>query len=362
MKLKSGMNFVTLILFLCFSAGCRGLATEPEPVIPTWIPQHSGSTASLRGICAVSERIAWASGEQGTCLRTTNGGDTWEAIHVPGADALDFRDIQAWDEYTAIIMAAGDPARIFKTTDCGMHWSETYFNDTPGVFLDAMAFWDQNNGVAFGDPLVGGFLALATGDGGNSWERIPPETLPAPLPGEAAFAASGTCLCVAEGLHAWFGTGGTGSRVIQTADKGVTWESFSAPLICGRPSTGIFSLAFCSAENGVMVGGDYESAELAEENAAWTADSGKSWTLSEIPPLGYRSCVAWVPIPDGQLLIAVGPTGSDYSLDHGKRWKPFSNTGYHSISFNGLSGWASGADGRIAKFALVLPPPTGHPL
>lgn len=343
-------------LFILSLAACGGLTSQQKPAIPGWVPQKSGTDVSLRGICAVDAKIAWASGERGTCLRTTDGGDTWEDVRVPHVKDQDLRDIQAWDESTAVVMAVGEPARIFKTANGGTHWIETYFNETPGIFLDAMAFWDDKRGIAFGDPLEDGLFLLTTEDGGSSWERIPPETLPAPEAGEAGFAASGTCIAVSDEGHAWFGTGGTVSRIFRSADFGKTWMVDQSPLVAGEASTGIFSLAFKDTRTGVMVGGDYKNEAFNLKCAARTEDGGRTWTLSERQTAGYRSCAAFVDTPAGVLLIAVGPSGSDCSYDFGKTWKRFSETGFHSAGFFGANGWASGADGRIARFKLNIPP------
>src|SRR5690349_12383092 len=98
-----------------------------------WIPQVSNTTASLRGVSAVDRDIVYASGTGGTWLRTTDGGATWTASQIPGAEALDFRGIRAIDSRTVYLMSsgAGDKSRIYKTTDAGAHWSLEYTNSEP---------------------------------------------------------------------------------------------------------------------------------------------------------------------------------------------------------------------------------------
>src|SRR5213593_2438565 len=107
-------------------------------VSPSWTLQTSGVTARLRGVSAVSGRIAWASGSGSTVLRTDDGGATWKKITVP-ADALDFRDIDAIDEQTAYVLSIGNGAasRIYKTVDGGTNWTLQFRNDDPKAFLDA---------------------------------------------------------------------------------------------------------------------------------------------------------------------------------------------------------------------------------
>lgn len=308
--------------------------------------QTSGATAQLRGVSAVTELVAWASGSNGTYLRTTDGGLTWTVGTVPGASALDFRDIEAIDAHTAYLLATA--GKIYKTTDGGKHWALQYDNPSPGIFLDAFAFWDDQHGIALGDPMNGRFLLIATRDGGKNWNPVASANLPPSIEGEAAFAASGTCLAVGGKQLAWFGTGGRMARVFRSTDQGLTWKVSTTPITSGADSTGIFSVAFRDAKHGIAVGGDYKKPDETNSNAARTTDGGATWNAIASGPGGYRSCVAFV--PGTAKLIAVGQAGSDISIDGGASWKALGKEGYHSISFaRSGSGWVAGADGRIAK-------------
>jgi len=163
-----------------------------------WQLQNSGSTADFRGLSVVSRNVVWASGTKGTFALTTNGGLNWEVGSVSEAGELDFRDVHAVDANIAYLLSAGPAeqrkARIYKTTDGGKHWTLQYTNNTPGVFFDAFAFWDANNGIALSDPVDGHFFIITTTDGGTTWKELPRINTPPALAGEAAFAASGTCL------------------------------------------------------------------------------------------------------------------------------------------------------------------------
>src|SRR5215211_2371395 len=150
--------------------------------IPTWTTQTSGVNVRLRGVSAVSERVAWASGAGATVLRTDDGGLKWEKLNV-SSEELDFRDIDAIDAQTAYVLSIGNgPAsRIYKTTDAGKTWTLQFKNEDPKVFLDAMSFWDANNGIVFGDSVNGQFYILTTADGGRTWSRVPQNILPPAL-------------------------------------------------------------------------------------------------------------------------------------------------------------------------------------
>ncbi|MDF9799876.1 photosystem II stability/assembly factor-like uncharacterized protein [Catalinimonas alkaloidigena] len=316
-----------------------------------WQHLNTPTQASLRGLSAVSEKIAWVSGSEAACIMTTDGGQTWQSFSFEVPDSLQFRDIEAFDAQTAYLLSAGSPALIYKTTNGGQNWTLQYENTNPDIFLDGMAFWDQQHALVMGDPLEGYFTILRTEDGGENWSRILSEDLPKPKEGEAGFAASGTNIVVKGEAFACFASGGGASRVFYSVDGGQYWQFSKTPMKQGEPSQGIFSMAFADTLSGVAVGGDYLIPDDTSRIACYTVDGGRSWQLAEQMPGGYRSGVAY--FPEDQLFIAVGTNGSDYSTDFGKSWTPLDSIAYHSIqAVAGTStAWLSGSDGRVAKLS-----------
>ena len=330
------------------------LAVVALVFLPRWTLQTSGVTARLRGVSAVSESVAWASGSGSTVLRTSDGGATWSRLNVT-SDKLDFRDVDGVDAQTAYVLSIGNGAdsRIYKTTEAGATWTMQFKNDDQKAILDAMTFWDAKHGLVFGDSINGQFYILTTADGGRTWSRVPAAALPPALENEGAFAASGTNIAVFGKSNAWIGTGaGSKARVLRTADGGRSWQVADTPLAAG-PSTGIFSIAFRDAKHGVIVGGDYRKEAEAVDNLAMTNDGGVTWKL--VKGLGgFRSVVAYVPGARTPALVAVGPSGADYSLDDGQTWSPIEGRGFDTFSFvpHKPIGWAAGANGALAKLAF----------
>lgn len=332
---------------------CLVLASE---VSAQWDLQPSGTTARLRGLSVVSEKVGWACGTQGTFVRTTNG-QNWVAKQVEGAGDLDFRDVHAFDSEKAVMLAIGpgEKSRIYRTVTGGDSWIVAYKETDPKAFLDAIAFWDDQHGIALGDPVDWRFLILSTSDGGITWTKMPSEGMPTALKNEGAFAASGTCLVTSGDSTVWFGTGGAETaRIFRSNNRGKTWTSHATPLMAGKPTMGVFSLAILDTSRSVAVGGAYDQPSLIGGVSAWTTDGWKSATVvDKAQPAGFRSAVVVVPNSNPTILIAVGPSGSDISHDEGRSWKPHGNIGFHAVGFaSPRVGWAVGDEGRIARCSI----------
>jgi photosystem II stability/assembly factor-like uncharacterized protein len=286
-----------LSLTFLFLTQLAAAADQSQPRV-----QISHTTESLRGVCAVSREVAWASGTHGTYLRTTDGGRTWTPAQVAGAETMDFRAVVAFSADEAFLMSAGpgEQSRIYHTSDAGNHWQLQFMNTNPKGFFDSMVFWDSKHGMVLGDPIpddsgVLKFELLLTEDGQN-WRAVPPAKLPPAMEGEGAFAASNTCLAIVPGgfdANLWFATGGKTARVFHSGDRGLSWDVVETPMIHGPDSAGIFSIAFRDAMHGVIAGGDYKHPNDDGPNLAFTDDGGKTWTLSPLHPLAYFSAVAY---------------------------------------------------------------------
>jgi photosystem II stability/assembly factor-like uncharacterized protein len=315
---------------------------------PGWRLTETGSTAQFRGLAPVTSRVAWVAGSAGTVLRTVDGGRSWADVSPPGASELLFRDIEAFDSRTALALSigSGPESRVYATSDGGKTWRESFRNDDPNAFYDCMTFLDRRHGLALSDPVDGKFRILATSDGGRSWKVTPSTGMPDALPGEFAFAASGTCLVSAGGKALFATGGGATARVFTSRDFGRSWSVTGTPVPSG-PTAGIYSLAVQPSGRAIAVGGDYEAPTAAPGGAAYL--QGRTWKIATKVPGEYRSGSAWASRTDA---LAVGPTGSDYSRDAGRTWKRFDTGNFDAVECTtDGSCWASGPNGRVAKLS-----------
>lgn len=265
-------------------------------------------------------------------------GDTLPEFRATAHTAADF-----------FVLSAGSPALLYKTGEAG-RMELAYEDRDPEVFYDAMAFWDDRNGIAVGDAMDGCLSILLTRDGGTSWRKLPCDSLPPALEGEGAFAASNTNIAIWE-RSCWIAT--TAGRIFYSPDLGAQWEVIQSPVAHDRPTQGIYSLAFADAQTGYAIGGDYTLPEEQIGNKARTTDGGSTWELvaSGKSP-GYKSCVQYVPGSGGADLVAVGFTGIDYSQDGGNTWERLSEEPFYTMRFLNDSVAVAAGRGRLARLVF----------
>lgn len=326
-----------------------------------WALKATGKDSRFRGLAAVSRSTAWVAGSKGTVLRTGDGGRSWQDVSPPGAAAegLELRDIEAFDAHRAVALSIGEgeASRILRTEDGGATWTEAFRNPDPRAFYDCVTFLDARHGLAMSDPVDGKFRILATDDGGRSWRVLPDSGMPAALPGEAGFAASGQCLVSSGPRDVWLATGGGPvARVLHSADRGLTWRVAEATVPAGDPARGVFALAFRDRTTGLAVGGDYRAGQASPLAAARTGDSGRSWSRAATPPAAYRSGAAWFPYGRSTAL-AVGPTGTDVTTDAGRTWRALDTGSFDTVDCAADGGcWAAGEKGRAARLEPLRTP------
>ncbi len=346
--------FAVLLLSACSTSPEESAQIVHSP--DQWVDvsfQSFPVNTSIRALAVRDNDHVYYAGANGAFGYSVDGGTTWnhDSIEVAGTYP-EFRAIAVTEEAIHLLSVAS-PAYLLRSTDLGENWEIVYTEDGETVFYDAMQFWDNQEGIAMGDPTDGCISVIRTKDGGRSWEKISCEELPEVKDGEAAFAASNTNIAL-QGDHVWIGTGGGSARIYHSMDRGSSWEVFETPITQGGTMTGIFSVDFYNESTGVVFGGDWDVKSNASANAAVTKDGGRTWQLiSEGRGPGYRSCIQYVPGSDGEGLVAAGIPGVAYSPDHGEHWQLLSDEDYYTLRFvpDGSAAWLAG-NGKIAKMVI----------
>jgi photosystem II stability/assembly factor-like uncharacterized protein len=355
--------FIALLVpaFACAIVSAQELSPIHQP---TLTPQDSGTTSGLIAVWPVNPQVVWASGRNGTFTVTTDGGQTWTASVVPGAETLQFRDVQAFSASVAYLMSIGaNPTdfRIYKTTDGGATWTMQFENQNPNAFYDGFAFWTPLRGIAHSDSVNGVFPDLRTTDG-MTWQDIS-NNMPPALPGEGSFASSGTCVTTQGGRNAWIATGVAAiARVLATTDQGNTWNAYDTPLF-SSPSAGAFTIAFRDPFHGIVGGGDLDPGDPNNARTATSSDGGQTWTLTTAPPVTGAifglSYVGRTGRGAGDnvgraVVITANDGGAGWTPDEGNTWFTLPDVnGYWAVAFaSPKAGWLVGTDGRILKISF----------
>jgi photosystem II stability/assembly factor-like uncharacterized protein len=356
-------SFTTLVIsaFACAIVSAQAVSQIRQP---TLTPQDSGTTSGLISVWPVNPLVVWACGRNGTYTVTTDGGETWNAAVVPGAEMLQFRDVQAFSADVAYLMSIGANAtdfRVYKTTDGGATWEIQFENQNPSAFYDGFAFWTPRRGILHSDSVNGVFPDLRTIDG-MTWQDIS-NNMPPALPGEASFASSGTCVTTQGGRNAWIATGGSAiARILATTDQGNTWNAYNTPLV-SSPSAGAFTIDFRDPFHGIVGGGDLDPGDPNNARTAISSDGGRTWTLTNPPPvtgaifgLSYVGRTGRAPGDNlgHAVVITANDGGAAWTPDEGNTWFPLSDvTGFWAVAFaSPKAGWLVGTEGRILKISF----------
>jgi photosystem II stability/assembly factor-like uncharacterized protein len=315
----------------------------------TFTLQVQKDSVSFRGLDTFGEDVIWVSGSKGTVGYSKDAGKTWNWVNPKGYGEVDFRDIKVFSAKEALIISAGAPAVVLRTTNTGKSWEKVFSDERPEVFFDAVDF-EGKTGYILGDPLDGSFQLLKSTNKGKSWKDISDQMYLIADQGEVAFAASGSSIQLLNGVL-YVGTGGTYSSLFNYDPKKLRVDKFDCPIWSGSSSTGIFAIDFYDQHNGIVVGGDYLQDNDNRNNVLITRDAGKNWITPQVPVSGFRSDVLFL---TKDTVITTGTSGTDLSLDGGMNWKTISTLGFNTIakSKSGKHIYLTNSKGQIYTLKL----------
>ncbi|MEO8764911.1 MAG: hypothetical protein ABI416_11515 [Ginsengibacter sp.] len=258
-KINRMTILVTLATTLIFSPSCKKEEKTKEPtpsgelaglsdanrkiftqfVFSPWHTRSSGVSITQRGIIEMSEP------DQFTCYGllfdgdynpghditvTHDGGATWHEQSIAGLENKYLFGVAATTPRIAHLIGY-DPnggGIVSRTTDGGMHWDPEAVNayTDPVSFPDDIQFFNPANGVIFGDSRDGYYEIYTTHNGGNTWNRVPSDRIPAPLPHEAGIPyLSDTYLNTIWVLVTVFDDNffPISARILESDDRGESW-------------------------------------------------------------------------------------------------------------------------------------------
>jgi photosystem II stability/assembly factor-like uncharacterized protein len=327
----------TILLFLLLFVSASELTAQSIQIL------SYGTNTSLRGLSAVDDKTIWVSGSNGTIGLSIDSGHTWKWMVVHGFEHADFRDIEAFDETSAVIMGVASPAYILRTNDGGSTWKVTFQEKDSAMYLDAMYFWNEQSGIVVGDPIQNRFYIARTFDGGLHWRGIPEGNYPGADSGEVCMAASGTNISKLNNAEACFVSGGLRSRLF------IQNQQLDIPFAKGSATTGANSIAIKNDKTFIVVGGNYQQLDSTHDNCFITRDAGKTWSIPATPPKGYRSCVEYI---GKTKWICCGINGVDYTNDDGNTWSAINANSFNvcqKAKNKGKSVFLAGNNGAIGR-------------
>jgi photosystem II stability/assembly factor-like uncharacterized protein len=313
---------------------CKSIPTEPtKPLKIIQLDTLVSDQISVRAVSISNNKVYYGGNQSRVGYKSLLDASKFERKIQYDTLVFEFRSCAVTTNH-AFFLNVGNPAVLYRFSNDLISKEIVYTEKNEKVFYDSMQFWNDQEGIAMGDPTENCLSVIITRDGGRSWTKIPCEQLPKIADGEAAFAASNTNVIV-KGNSAWMVSGGKKSRVFYSPDKGATWKVYETPIVQGKAMTGIFSADFYDEQIGILVGGDYENQQQNSGNKALTTDGGKTWKLiAEQSGFGYASCVQFVPGGKGNKIVSVGASGVFMSMDKGTTWSQLSeDSSFYTIRF-----------------------------
>jgi photosystem II stability/assembly factor-like uncharacterized protein len=342
------MLLLVSLLFSCKTAVEKPKVKPKPPTIE--IAKVLQDSISIRALDYKNNKY-WFAGSNGKYGYINNKNDSVSVFQIEIKNNLELRSLAVTQNFT-YLLTAGYPALIYKISHKDDNIQLIYTETGEDVFYNSMKFWNNDEGIAMGDPQNACFSILKTTDAGKTWTKLNCENMPAVKEGEAAFAASNSNLAI-QNDNVWLVSGGSHARIFHSKNRGENWEVYNTPIISGKQMTGIYAVDFYDANLGVIIGGDWNKKDSKQKNKAITLDGGKTWELlsDEFGP-GYCSDILCITETNGQEFLAVGSPGIWWTGSQGKSWSKLSDEGFYTVSMiNSTEGYLAG-NHKLSKFKI----------
>src|SRR5699024_6481034 len=193
--LSSITKLSAFLLFVFLMSSCQKtnrVQFNSVEITPVYL-----DSLNIRALELLDENRVWFAANEGKIGLID--GDTPKLAVIKYEDRLlHFRSIARTSE-AVFVLSVASPAVLYKIGFDGeeaTNIEQVYFESGEEVFYDSMKIWNDNEGIAIGDPMDGCMAVIITRDGGNSWNKIPCDELPEMEKGEVAFAASNSNIAV----------------------------------------------------------------------------------------------------------------------------------------------------------------------
>ena len=269
-------KIVCLLLLSVVFYSCKSTKVSTEKVFTSVkIDTILKDKISIRSITVSNNKVWYAADKNRVGYLSLIDANKMQRQLNKDSVKMEFRSI-AQTTNSIFILNVGNPALLYKFSKDLVQKKLVYEEKNEKVFYDSMQFWNDNEGIAVGDPIENCFCIIITRNGGETWNKIKCEKLPKIVEGEAAFAASNTNIII-KGENTWIVSGGKKSRVFFSSDKGNSWKVYETPIVQGEAMTGIFTADFYNHKIGFIAGGNYEKPNQNFQNKAINKDGGITW-------------------------------------------------------------------------------------
>ena len=232
-----------------------------------WEHQWWG-TPDFYDVSASSDSIAWYVGHANMAIRVTPNYKYWHQIG--DEEFITFTTVYTppggLGETCFMGTAAGS---IYRISDYS-NWEEIYtFQDSGYGFINGVHFFDENEGIALGDPPIyddsSQFLILKTYDGGDTWAEITNGIPNVPL----SWGRLGWWDSVEDQIwYPIFSSDSTiNNMILHSSDRGENWETLSVP---EEYWFAAIEITFKDEQNGIISNG-YGLTSVS-------SDGGQTWS------------------------------------------------------------------------------------